>query len=108
MSFLDWIVLGIIKSHNQAERVANDIVDLWHDGKLPGELIDVLGLTQREYQAWTTGGVSLLTIAQWRRKAPPRLDKTKPWFRISGRPGNEKVGYLEQLKSRKRKARQAS
>jgi hypothetical protein len=61
------------------------------------------GLTQREYQAWTT-----LTIAQWRRLSPPPLDKKKPWFKISGRPGDEKVGYLEQLKTRKKKARQAS
>jgi hypothetical protein len=42
MSLLDWIVLGILKSHAQAERVANDVVDLWHAGKLPGELTDVL------------------------------------------------------------------
>jgi hypothetical protein len=98
MSLLDWIVLGLIKTHATAERAAADVVDLWHAGKLPGELMQELGLSHREYQAWTTGGVSLMTIARWKQTSPPKLDPKEPWFRISGRPGHEKVGYLEELR----------
>ena len=102
MTLLDWIKLGIIRSNAQAERMAADLVDLWHDDKISGELHDVLGLSAREYQAWTTGNVSLLTIAEWQRNGPPPLDPRKPWFKISGRPGQEKVGYLDQVKPTRR------
>ena len=108
MTLLDWIKLGIIKTDAHAERMAADLVDLWHDDKVPGELHHVLGLSAREYQAWTTGNVSLLTIAAWQRTAPPRLDPRKPWFKLSGQPGREKVGYLDEVKPSRKKVRKVS
>jgi hypothetical protein len=105
MTLMDWITLGIIKTDAQAEQMAADIVDLWHADKIPGQLREVLGLSHREYQAWTTGGVSLLTIAHWKRTRPPALDQAKPWFKLSGRPGRERVGYLGEVSSRKKAAR---
>jgi len=95
MTLIDLIKLDLIKTDSQAERFAAELIDRWHEDLVPGELNDVLGLTAREYQAWTTGGVSLLTIAAWQRKAHPPLDSDKPWFRLSGKPGREVVGYLE-------------
>lgn len=105
MTLLDWIVFGIIKTHAQAEKAAHDVIDLWHADRIPGNLEDVLGLSRREYQAWTTGGVSLLTIANWKQAAPPALDASKPWFKISGKPGHERVGYLEQVSAHRRVGR---
>ncbi len=81
MTLIDFIKLGIIRADSQAERFAADVVDRWHDDLIPGELRDILGLTPREYQAWTTGGVSLLTIARWQRTSHPPLDANKPWFK---------------------------
>jgi hypothetical protein len=101
MTLMDWITLGIIKSDAQAEQMAADIVDLWHADKIPGQLREVLGLSHREYQAWTTGGVSLLTIAAWKNSGPPSLDPKKPWFKLRGRPGHEEVGYLGEVSSTK-------
>lgn len=95
MTLLDLIKLGLIRSDGEAERFAADLVDRWHDDLIPGELHDILGLTPREYQAWTTGGVSLLTIARWHQTSHPPLDPNKTWFRLSGKPGQEQVGYLE-------------
>jgi hypothetical protein len=69
MTLLDFIKLGLVKSHAAAERMSADLVDRWHADLIPGELQDVLGLSSREYQAWTTGGVSLLTIACWHKPA---------------------------------------
>src|SRR5206468_8589156 len=81
-------------------------VDRWHNDQVPGRLQDALGLTPREYQAWTTGGVSLLTIARWRTEGPPPLDADKPWFKLTGRPPHERVGYLEEkTESEKRNRR---
>src|ERR1051325_5807816 len=94
MTLLDFIKLGIIDSDAKAEEFAADLVERWYDDQIPGELHDVLGLTPREYQSWTAGGVSLLTIARWQQTAHPPLDPAKPWFKISGRPGKESVGYL--------------
>jgi hypothetical protein len=95
MTLVDLIKLGIVQGHARAEKLAEDLVDRWHEDRIPGELHDVLGLTPREYQAWTTGGVSLLTIARWQQTSHPALDLARPWFKISGRPGRETVGYLE-------------
>jgi hypothetical protein len=96
MTLLDLLKLGLIRSDAQAERLAEGLVDGWHRDLIPGDLQEVLGLTPREYQAWTTGGVSLLTIANWYRRGYPHLDASRPWFKLSGRPGREKVGYLEE------------
>ena|SRR5437868_15410797 len=95
MNLIDLIKLGIIHSHAQAERLAEDLGDRWHEDRIAGELNDVLGLTSPEYQAWTTGGVSLLTIARWQQTSHPPLDSAKPWFKLSGQPPREVVGYLE-------------
>lgn len=95
MTLIDFIKLGVIKSHEQAEEFAADLVDRWHADEIPGELNDVLGLTHRQYQAWATGHVSLLTIAQWQKSSHPPLDPSRPWFKKSGTPPNETVGYLE-------------
>jgi hypothetical protein len=96
MTLLDLILIGSVTTDAQAEKLAADLVDAWHEDQLKGELIDILRLTPREYQAWTTGGVSLLTIAQWHRYgAPPPLDESKLWFKLSGKPGHERVGYME-------------
>ena len=95
MTLLDLILIGSITTDARAEKVAADLVDAWHEDQLKGELIDILDLSPREYQAWATGGVSLLTIAQWHRDKPPPLDVNKPWFKLSGKPGRERVGYLE-------------
>ena len=108
MTLLDLIRLGIIKTNRRAQEFAEDLVDRWHNDQIPGELQDVLGLTPREYQAWTTGGVSLLTIARWRREGPPALDVERPWFKLAGRPPRERVGYLEEkLQTGKRHRRRA-
>jgi hypothetical protein len=96
MTLVDLIKLGLIKTDAAAEKFAADLIDCWHDDKIPGELNEVLGLSSREYQAWTTGGVSLLTIAHWQQTSHPPLDSSKPWFKLSGRPPGEVVGYLEQ------------
>jgi hypothetical protein len=96
MTLLDLIKLGLIKTDAAAEKFAADLIDCWHDDKIPGELNEVLGLSPREYQAWATGGVSLLTIAHWQHTSHPPLDVSKPWFKLSGRPPQEIVGYLEQ------------
>jgi hypothetical protein len=95
MTLIDLILTGSVTTDAQAEKVATALVDVWHEDQQKGELIDILGLTPREYQAWATGGVSLLTIAQWHRDEPPPLDVNKPWFKLSGKPGRERVGYLE-------------
>src|SRR5947207_5074610 len=104
MTLIDLIKLGIIKSDSTAEKFAAELIDCWHEDKIPGELTEVLGLSSREYQAWTTGGVSLLTIAHWQQKSHPPLDMSKPWFKLGGKPPNEKVGYLSERNS-KAKAR---
>ncbi|MCI0380579.1 MAG: hypothetical protein L0215_23580 [Gemmataceae bacterium] len=106
MTLIDFIKLGIIRTDAEAERFAADLVDRWHDDLIPGELNEIIGLTTREYQAWTTGGVSLLTIANWHQTSHPPLNVNKPWFRHSGRPGQERVGYLADRtkKSQRRKA----
>lgn len=95
MTLIDLIKLGLIVTDAQAEKFAENLVDRWHEDQISGELNDVLGLTPREYQAWTTGGVSLLTIAHWQQTSHPPLDSSKPWFKLSGRPGREVVGYLD-------------
>jgi hypothetical protein len=95
MTLLDLIKLGIVSTHAKAETMAEQLVERWHNRQIPGELRDVLGLTHREYQAWTTGGVSLLTIAQWHKTSHPPLDASKAWFRLRGEPGDETVGYLK-------------
>lgn len=101
MTLIDLIKLGVIQTDAKAEEAGAALVDRWHEDRIPGELHDVLGLTPREYQAWTTGGVSLLTIARWQQTSHPPLDAAKPWFRLSGRPGRELVGYLESLTGKK-------
>jgi hypothetical protein len=105
MTLLDFIKLGLIKTHAQAEKFSEDLVERWHANEVPGNLQDVLGLTHREYQAWTTGGVSLLTIAHWHQTSHPPLDVNRPWFKLSGPPGNELVGYLENRIVKKKKAK---
>jgi hypothetical protein len=108
MTLLDFIELGIIRTHRTAQEFAEDLVDCWHDDQVPGNLQDALGLTPREYQAWTTGGVSLLTIARWRKEGLPALDLAKPWFKLAGRPPRESVGYLDaKVEADKRKRRRA-
>jgi hypothetical protein len=97
MTALDMIKLGILPTHEAAEEFAEALVDKWHEDLIPGDLHDVLGLTPREYQAWTTGGVSLLTIARWHKTSHPPLDPSKPWFRTAGEPGVETVGYLSDV-----------
>ena len=101
MTLIDLIALGLITRDAQAEKFAAALVDRWHQKLLPGELRDVLGLTPREYQAWTTGGVSLLTIAHWHETRHPALDASKPWFKLSGAPGKERVGHLEDKSPRR-------
>jgi hypothetical protein len=101
MTLIDLIKLDLIDSHDKAEEFAADLVDRWHSNQIPGELRDIIGLTPREYQAWTTGSVSLLTIAHWHQTSHPPLDVSKPWFKLSGKPGRETVGYLEEKLSRK-------
>ncbi len=95
MTLVDLIKLGVISTDARAEEAAAAIVDRWHEDRIPGDLYEILGLSHREYQAWTTGGVSLLTIANWQQTSHPPLDVSKPWFKLSGRPGREAVGYLE-------------
>ena len=104
MTLIDFIKLGLIKTDAAAEKFAADLVDRWHERLIPGELNDILGLTSREYQAWTTGGVSLLTIAHWHQNCHPPLDNSKPWFKLSGIPGKEEVGYLQDKMAQKRKS----
>ena len=60
MTLTDLIKLGIIKNDKAAEKLAADLVDRWHDDQIPGKLNEILGMSAREYQAWTTGG-SLIT-----------------------------------------------
>ena len=108
MTLIDLVKLELIDSDAKAEEFAADLVDRWHEGRIPGELRDVLGLTPREYQAWTTGEVSLLTIAYWHQTSHPPLDVSRPWFKISGKPGRESVGYLDDKLARKRPHRQRS
>ena len=100
MTLIEFIKLGIINSDVKAEEFAAELVEKWHEDRIPGELRDVLGLTPREYQAWTTGGVSLLTIAHWHQTCHPPLDVNKPWFKLSGKPGREVVGYLDSARIR--------
>ena len=106
MTLLDLIKLGVIKSDSKAETFAADLIDCWHEDKIPGELIEVLGLSPREYQAWTTGGVSLLTIARWHQTSHPALDVSQPWFKLGGRPPHEKVGYLADCGTKPKQRRQ--
>src|SRR5438093_9059303 len=108
MTLIDLIKLRIIRSDAEAERFAADLVDRWHEDQIPGELHDVLGVTPREYQAWTTGGVSLLTIAHWHQTSHPPLDANRPWFRVSGKPGRELVGYLQDKKTNGRRPTRSS
>lgn len=96
MTLIDPIKLGLLKTDAQAERFAEDLIDRWHEDKVPGQLNEVLGVSPREYQAWTTGGVSLLTIARWQQSSHPPLDVSRPWFKLSGKPPREVVGYLEE------------
>src|SRR5438067_594533 len=105
MTLIDLIKLGVIRTDARAEEAAAAIVDSWHEDRVPGELHEVLGVSLREYQAWTTGGVSLLTIAKWQQSSHPPLDVSRPWFKLSGRPGQELVGYLEARSTQKRKLR---
>ena len=103
MTLLDLIKLGLIRTDAQVEKFAADLVDRWHEDLIPGDLNDILGLTPREYQAWATGGVSLLTIAHWQQTSHPPLDLNRPWFKLSGRPGKERVGYLGDKPMEKRR-----
>lgn len=105
MTLLDLIKLGLVKTDAMAEQFAADLIDQWHKDAIPGDLYDILGLTRREYQAWTTGGVSLLTIAEWQRSSHPPLDVNKPWFKLAGNPGSETVGYLADRNGNKRKVK---
>src|SRR5437016_14612790 len=110
MTLMDLIKLAVIKSDATAEKFAADLIDCWHEDKIPGELHEVLGLSEREYQAWGTGGVSLLTIAHWQQTSHPPLDVSKAWFKLRGKPPREVVGYLEdrplpKVKRRKQPAR---
>lgn len=100
-TLIDLIALGLIARDAQAEKLAAALVDRWHQKLIPGQLCDVLGLTPPEYQAWTTGGVSLLTIARWRETRHPALDASRPWFKLSGVPGKERVGSLEDQSPRR-------
>lgn len=100
MTLIDLIKLHVIRSNTQAEKFAADLIDCWHEDKIPGELTEVLGLSPREYQAWTTGGVSLLTIAHWQQTSHPPLDVAQPWFKLGGKPPHERVGYLSARKRR--------
>src|SRR6266436_5094306 len=106
MTLIDLIKLGLIKSDRVAEKFSADLIDCWHDDKIPGELTEVLGLSPREYQAWTTGGVSLLTIAHWQQTSHPPLDVSQPWFKLGGKPRHERVGYLSARKASLRGRRQ--
>jgi hypothetical protein len=45
--------------------------------------------------------MSLLTIARWKQTGAPALDTRKPWFKVSGKPGQEKVGYLDDVTVRR-------
>jgi hypothetical protein len=99
MTLIDLIKLGLIKSDAVAERFASALVRCWHEDRIPGELNDILGLLPREYQAWTTGRVSLLTIALWQKTSHPPLDTSKPWFKLAGRPPKEIVGYQTDRKA---------
>ncbi len=108
MTLIDFFKLGIINSDSQAERFAADLIDCWHNDQIPGELNDILGLTAREYQAWTTGGVSLLTIAHWQANSHPPLDTSKPWFKVAGRPPREVVGYLDEAMPRSKGGRKSA
>src|SRR5437870_1694872 len=103
MTLIDLIKLRIVHTDAMAEKFAADLIDRWHDDEIPGELHDVLGVTPREYQAWCTGGLSLLTIAHWHTTSHPPLDANKPWFKLAGRPPREMVGYLENRKPSKSK-----
>ena len=105
MTLLDLIKLGLIKSDTAAEKFAADLIDCWHDDKIPGALHEILGLSPREYQAWTTGGVSLLTIARWQQTSHPPLYVSKPWFKLAGKPPREAVGYLEDVRRVRGKGR---
>jgi hypothetical protein len=105
MTLLDWIKLRLIATDALAEKYAADLIDRWHEDQIPGELREVLGLSPREYQAWTTGGVSLLTIARWQQTSHPPLDIGKPWFKIAGRPPREQVGYLEDRRPARRRTK---
>ena len=96
MTLMDVIKFGLIKSDAAAKKWAAGLIDCWHEDQIPGELNEILGLSTREYQAWTTGGISLLTIARWHKTSHPPLDVSKPWFKLSGRPPAEVAGYLAQ------------
>ncbi len=108
MTLIDLIKLSVIKSDAAAEKFAADLTDCWHDDMIPGELNEILGLSPREYQAWTTGGVSLLTIAHWQQTSHPPLDVSKPWFKIAGKPPRERVGYLQDRQPAAKRRRQSS
>ncbi|MCI0455555.1 MAG: hypothetical protein L0Z62_01080 [Gemmataceae bacterium] len=56
MTLIDLIRVGSVKTEARAEALAADLIDAWHNDELAGELNDILGLSPREYQAWTTGG----------------------------------------------------
>lgn len=95
LSLLDLIKANLVRTDAQAERFAEVLIENWHTDKIAGELYALIGVNHREYQAWKTGNVSLLTIARWQKNGYPPLDPDRPWFKLSGSPGSEKVGYLE-------------
>ncbi|HYV37535.1 MAG TPA: hypothetical protein VE988_17650 [Gemmataceae bacterium] len=103
MTLVDLIKLGIIETNAMAEEFAARLVECWRDNRIPGEIQEILGLSEREYQAWNTGGVSLLTIARWQQHCHPPLDVSRPWFKLKGKPPMEVVGYQEDRRRSKGK-----
>jgi hypothetical protein len=46
------VALAASESPQAADRLHNDLIDLWHDGEIEGELHDALAMTSEEYAAW--------------------------------------------------------
>jgi hypothetical protein len=40
---------------DEVDHLRDDIIDLWHGGKIEGELHEALAMTQEEYAAWVEG-----------------------------------------------------
>ena len=67
---LDDLEKGLIVTDNP-DTLADQVVSDWHDLKIPGELMDALGLTQEEYTAWASFGATFGLLLEWRLHGRP-------------------------------------
>lgn len=42
--------------------MTDDVLEAWHQGYIPGELWEALGLTHEQYAAWVEGRITMAEL----------------------------------------------